>query len=155
MNSPSFYASPGKELDFAGLCFAMKDLSCMRSHAEAARAIYEKLSRENPEVPENYASLGLAYAYLGRKDDALRAGNQAIGLLPISKDAFTGPEYEANQAGILTIVGEYEQAIDKLEYLMSIPAGWHISLPHLQKEPRWDPLRDRPRFKLLLEKYSK
>ena len=127
----------------------------MRAHAEAARVIYEKLTRENPEVPENYASLGLAYACLGRKDDALRAGNQAIGLLPVSKDAYFGPSYEANQARILTIVGEYEQAIDKLEYLMSIPAGWVISLRDLQKEPRWDPLRDRLRFKLLLEKYSK
>jgi eukaryotic-like serine/threonine-protein kinase len=155
MNSPSFYASHRKELAFAGLCFAIKDIPCMRSHAEAARAIYEKLARENPEVPGNYASLGLAYAYLGRKDDALRAGNQAIGLLPISKDAYAGPTYEANQARILTIVGEYEQAIDKLEYLMSIPAGEDLSLFNLQKEPRWDPLRDRPRFKLLLEKYSK
>jgi hypothetical protein len=42
-----------------------------------------------------------------------------------------------------------------LDYLMSIPAGSDVSVNSLKKDPRWDPLRDQPRFKQLIEKYLK
>ncbi len=52
-------------------------------------------------------------------------------------------------------LGEYEKAIDQLEYLLSIPHAeylWQlISVPQLRLDPQWDSLREHPRFKLLLE----
>ena len=47
---------------------------------------------------------------------------------------------------------EVKEALDKIEYLLSIPH--YYSVPLLRLEPMWDPLRDLPRFKRLLEKYA-
>lgn len=47
------------------------------------------------------------------------------------------------------MVGEYDKGIDQLEYLLSVPG--QISIPLLRLDPDWDPLRDHPRFKRLLE----
>jgi serine/threonine-protein kinase len=55
-------------------------------------------------------------------------------------------------AHIYVLLGEYDIAINKLEYLLSIPS--YISVPILHLDPRWDPLRQHPKFQRLLEKYS-
>jgi len=55
-------------------------------------------------------------------------------------------------ATIYTIVGEYEFAIDELEFALSIPA-W-CSPEYLKADPIFAPLYDNPRFKTLLEKYE-
>ncbi len=53
---------------------------------------------------------------------------------------------------IYTMVGEYDAALDEIEYLLSIPSV--MSVPLLRLDPRGDPLRDHPRFRALLEKYA-
>ncbi len=55
-------------------------------------------------------------------------------------------------AYVYTIVGEYDLAIDELEYHLSIPA-WS-SPASLRAEPIFAPLQDIPRFQALLEKYD-
>jgi serine/threonine-protein kinase len=50
------------------------------------------------------------------------------------------------------MVGEYDAAVEQLEYLLSIPSD--ISVPLLRIDPTWDPLRDHPRFQAMLAKYE-
>ncbi len=52
-------------------------------------------------------------------------------------------------ARIYVMVDEHDEAIDQLEYLLSIPS--RLSIPLLRLDPAWDPLRDHPDFKRLLE----
>jgi len=66
-----------------------------------------------------------------------------------------GPAYVVILADIFIIVGEYDKAIEQLEYLMSIPAGQDLSLNSLKLNQIHDPLRDLPRFKRLIERYSR
>ena len=54
-------------------------------------------------------------------------------------------------AFIYTLVGEHDWALDKLEYLLSIPSRT-MSVPMLRLDPRWDPLRDHPRYKELIRR---
>jgi serine/threonine protein kinase/tetratricopeptide (TPR) repeat protein len=143
-----------KDLIYASVYRAQEEISLMKSHADAARIDLEKALREHPEDPRYHSALGLAYAYLGRKDDAIREGYQGIKLYPVSKDAFAGPEYVLQLIQILIIAGDYDDALDKLEYLMSIEAGHQVSISSLRYQPDFDPLRNLPRFKRLLEKYS-
>jgi serine/threonine protein kinase/tetratricopeptide (TPR) repeat protein len=143
-----------KDLAYADAYFALKKSSLMKEHADLARIALEKTVSEHPEDPRYHSALGLAYAYLGRKDEAIREGNQAIKLCPVSKDALSGPGYVIDLLEILIVIGEYESAIEQLEYLMSIPAGGDVSVNSLRKSPMFDSLRDLPRFKRLLEKYS-
>jgi TolB-like protein/Flp pilus assembly protein TadD/predicted Ser/Thr protein kinase len=143
-----------KNLALAAVYFALGDTSRMREQAEAARLILEPKVSERPEDPRFHASLGLVYAYLGRKDSALREGNQAASLHPVSRDAAQGPIYLLNLSKIYTLLGDSDEAIDQLTYLLSIPQAeflWHlISVPQLRLDPQWDSLRENPRFQRLL-----
>jgi len=47
------------------------------------------------------------------------------------------------------MVGEYDLAIEQLEYLLLIPGD--LSIPLLRLDPSWYPLRNHPRFKKLIE----
>ncbi len=52
-------------------------------------------------------------------------------------------------ARIYVMVGEFDAAIDQLEFLLSRPG--QLSIPLLRLDPAWAPLRDRPHFKKLIE----
>ncbi|MCI0447220.1 tetratricopeptide repeat protein, partial [bacterium] len=123
-----------------------------RSSFESAREILEKEVKLRPDDPRVHSSLGIAYAGLNRKKDAIREGKLSVELLPISKDAIVGPYFVAYLAEIYVMVGEYDAAVDQLEYVLSIPSNW--STRFLQIDPRWDPLRNHPRFQKLIQKYS-
>jgi len=95
--------------------------------------------------PRYHSSLGIAYASLGRGDEARREGKTATELLPTSKDAFYGLFFVVDLAHIYTLLGDRDAALDRLEYLLSNPS-W-FSGPLIRVDPRWNPLRDHPRFK--------
>lgn len=144
-----------KDLLYASVYHMLKDPARQRIHAESARQKIEKIIREHSGDPRHHAALGLAYAYMGRKDEAVREGNLAVTLHPVSKDAAAGPIYILNLARIYTLVGEYNQAILQLEYLISIPSSeylWQlVSVPLLKIDPMWDPLHNHPGFQSLLQ----
>ena len=52
-------------------------------------------------------------------------------------------------ARIYVMVGDYDGAIDQLTFLLEKPSL--ISIHFLRLDPAWDPLRDHPRFKKLIE----
>jgi serine/threonine-protein kinase len=134
-----------KRLAYAMVYQALNNQSLMKIHAEEARIALEEALREHPEDSRIHTSLGLAYAYLGHKEEAIREGRRAVNLYPLSRDAYGAPHYVNSLAMIYTVVGEYEEAINQLEYLMSIASGDIVSIPVLRLDPMWDPLRQHPR----------
>ena len=116
---------------------------------DSARNILESKIQERPEDARFHSSLGIAYAGLGRKQDAIREGKLAVELLPVTKEAWKGLYRIEDLARIYVMVGEHDLAINKLEKLLSIPS--ELSIPLLQLDPAWNPLRDHPRFKKLIE----
>ena len=115
--------------------------------------ILETRVQERPEDGWFHSSLGIAYAGLGRKEDALREGKLGVKLLPVTKEAWRGLYRVEALAKIYVMVDEFDAAIDQLEFLLYVPG--EISIPLLRLDPAWDPLRDHPRFKRLLEGGSK
>lgn len=143
-----------KDLECAYLYFLQNELDLMKTHADKAREDIEKKLSERPEDPRFHAALGRAFAFMGLKNEAIKEGKRAVEIMPVSKDALSGPRYVRNLAMIFVVAGEYEDAIDQLEYLMSIPAGYEISVHLLQLDPMWNPLRENPRFQQLVKKIS-
>jgi len=138
-----------KNLAYATIYYLANKLSLMNAQADSARIVLEREVRDHSGDPRYHAALGLAYAYLGLKEEAIREGNRAVEICPVSKDAVGGPSYVAQLAKIHTMVGEHKTAIDMLAYLLSIPND-AVSVSLLKIDPTWDALRDYPRFKELL-----
>ena len=130
----------------------MKKPELARSSFDSARILLEKDLKKQPDDWRIHGNLGIIYAKLGRKEEAIKEGKLAVELYTVSKDAVGGALYIEGLAYIYVIVGEYDLAIDKLEYLLSIPS--FTTVPMLKLDPGWDPLRKNPRFQKLLEKYS-
>ncbi len=118
------------------------------SHYRAAAALLEERIRTAPDDARLHASLGIAYAGLGRKADAVREGKRALELMPVAKEAYRGALRAEEMARIYAMVGEREAAVEQLEYLMSIPLD--LAAPGLRLDPTWDSLRGHPRFQKLV-----
>jgi TolB-like protein/Flp pilus assembly protein TadD len=145
-----FYYVP-KALLYAQIYGLMGNKQLQEKYYESARNILEiKVQPDDEQFPERFhSSLGIAYAGLGRKEDAIREGKRGVELLPISKDAWRGQYRIEDLARIYVMVGKHDLAIEKLEHLLSIPG--EMSVPLLKLDPAWDPLRNHPRFKKLTE----
>ncbi len=121
------------------------------TYYDSARITYEEQVEKDPDSYAAHGNLGLAYAGLGRREDAIREGKLAVEIMPLSRDANIGTTTIWYLARIYTMLGEQDAAIDQLELLLSIPSG--VSVPLLRLDPQWDPLREHPRFRGLVGGY--
>lgn len=103
---------------------------------------------EYPEDDRYYAALGYAYACKGENKKAIENIMKAIKLKPIKVDAWQGFYKEFDLVKIYIITGNYDLAMDKIEYLLTVPGD--LSVPILKIDPAFDRLRDLPRFQKIL-----
>ena len=139
-----FYILTANQL--RGLAHALLgDADSARPAYRAAADFLQAESEKRPDDPRLRSTLGLCYAGLGEKAEAVREGEEAVRLLPVERDSMVGAALEEQFARILTQVGEHDAAIDRIEHLLSIPS-W-LTVHTLRLDPRWDPLREHPRFR--------
>jgi TolB-like protein/Flp pilus assembly protein TadD len=131
------------------------DTTKAQTEFEAARPVIEKLVADSPRNGTRRAQLGLLYAFLGRKDDALREGKRAMELIPITRDIIEGSAVEGFYALTCARVGHKDEAISWIERLLTTPfavdyADESITLSDLRQRWEWDPLRKNPNFEKIL-----
>jgi TolB-like protein/Flp pilus assembly protein TadD len=124
-----------------------------RTAFEHARVVSEQLLREAPDDPARHGQHGLILAALGQKQEAIAEGKRAVELVPESQDAFDGPLGTAALAQIYAWTGEFDEAFRLLDHLLSVPTHG-LTVPMLQLDPAWDPLRKDPRYQALIDKYA-
>jgi serine/threonine-protein kinase len=107
---------------------------------------------DSPLDPRYHSALGIAYAGLGRKEEAIESGLTALRLMPVEKDYYKAIFRLEDMARIYTMVGEYQLALDQLDQLLSMPSLMSVHL--LRKDPIWEPLRDLPDFQNLMENHG-
>ena len=139
------------------IALARGDIESAQRYFAAARPDIEKRVHDDPDVAEHHARLGLLYAYMQRRDDAIGESRRAVELEPESQDAFHGPLYAANLALVYALVGEPDQAITLIERLLSTPGAASypdvpnsITLAELRLRQEWDSLRSNPRLQKIL-----
>ena len=121
-----------------------------KSAGEEALPLLEARLRERPDDTFAMTELAWVYLALGRNADALRLAREAADSVPIEKDAVAGPSFQIGLAQIEARAGAPEEAVKRLRYLLSIPAGQVASIARLKIDPVWDPIRNRPDFQQLL-----
>jgi hypothetical protein len=63
----------------------------MRAYADSALSTSESAVRENPDEPGNRIALGATLAFLGRKAEAIREGEQAVAIRGSVRGSASGP----------------------------------------------------------------
>jgi serine/threonine protein kinase len=134
----------------AALRLLAGELDAAKSAGEEALPSLEARLRERPDDTFAMTELSWVYLALGRNADALRLSRQAADAISIEKDAFSGPNFQIGLAQIEARAGVPEEAIKRLRRLLSIPAGWEVSIARLKIDPVWDPIRNRPDFQQVL-----
>ncbi len=132
----------------------MGKMDLARASFDSARILLEAEVKKSPQDPRIRIHLGFIYASLDRREDALREGLKAMEICPVSMDANAGPQYVRDFAEILVILGDYDEALDKIDYLLEIPF-MHLSVASFQNSLEWKPLRKHPRFKQIVRKHSR
>ena len=131
---------------------ALGDQRSATARYDSARVYYERIIKSNPQsayVCVYHGNLGRAYAGLGRKADAMREGEEAVRMMPTSRDALVGGSLVEFLAEIYLMCGEHEAAINQIETALSAPS--FLSAGLLRVDPIWDPIRSNPRFRRLVE----
>jgi len=119
---------------------------------ETARLELEQKVKQDPEDARCHSSLGISYAALGKRLEAIREARLGCDLMPASKDALLALNRLEDRALVYTMTGRADEAIATLDELLSRSGQW---TPHLLRlNPTWDPLRSNPRFQALLTKYE-
>ncbi len=118
---------------------------------DEARRFLEKALQEQPEDYRMVSALGIAYAGLGRKADAIRQGKRAVELYPVSLDALFSPSRIEDLALIYALVGEPDAALEEIARLLSMPSLFSAAM--LKLDPAWDSLRQHPRYYKILEQH--
>lgn len=153
---PSVFSAPlPKSYLEACIALAQDDKPHAQELFEIARPPMEAETLAHPHDALRHARLGLLYAYMGRKTDAIREGEYAVQLQPASLDAYDGPERLCNLALIHARVGDVDQALSMIESLLRKPGcvsfyEASMSLAELRLRWQWDPLRADPRFQKIL-----
>ena len=94
----------------------------------------------------------MAYAGLGEREAALALIDSLAVERREFRDAFVRAVPYEGLAHVYVLLGEHDKAIEALEDLAEMQYNAALTPACLRLDPRWDPLRDRPRFQLLLEK---
>jgi tetratricopeptide (TPR) repeat protein len=88
---------------------------------ERAAEIARRAIQESPEDSARHLLLGLIYAGMGLKEEAINSGRRGLALLPESKDALDGPILVVSMARIYALTGDGEKALDLLERSVRTP----------------------------------
>ena len=125
-----------------------KDEDKARSAFTTARVEQEKIIEAQPNYGPPLCVLGLIDAALGRKEEALREGQRAVGLLPMEKDPINGVAMIKYLAMIAAWVGDNGLACEQLAIAVRPPS--RLTYGQLKLLPFWDPLRGDPCFEKIV-----
>ena len=123
-----------------------------KKYFESSRNKLENILKSSPQDERIHSSLGITYAGLGLRDKAIFEGKKGIELLPLEKEAYRGYYRQWDLAIIYTLLGDNDNALKQIDYILSIPGEFSVNL--LKLDPLYDSLRGLPGYKAIINKYE-
>jgi len=114
-----------------------------------ARDELEQTVRSQRGYAQGLCALGVVDAALGNNEDAIREGERAVELIPVSKSAIEGSVLIQYLAIIYAWTDDKDRAIERLAEAAKL-RGSHVTYGYLRLHPLWDPLRGDPRFEAIV-----
>lgn len=146
-------------VDVAGNMDAAAKQQALEQALELARGEYAtRLSsgaHGRPDDEKIQGDIALLYAFLGRKEEAIREALRAVEVASVVGELEKN-ELSSALAMVYAHTGEPEKAIDLIERLLTEPsilqhgAVYNMTLTDLKWRWQWDPLRNNPRFQKIL-----
>lgn len=99
-------------------------------------------------------ALGEALAGLGERDAAATEGREATALIPVTEDAWEGSRWLQYLARIYAINGNGDDAVPLIASLLGTASTKPLTASFLRMDPVWDPIRNDPRFREVLQKLT-
>ena len=136
-------------LALAQIYAAWGDRARAAAYADSARAGFAEQLEAVPGDAQSLALHALSLAYMGRTAEAVREGERAVELLPVSGNATFGIYLQELLARIYTMAGKPAEAVERLEVVITTPST--LSRDRLRIDPHFAALRIHPDFRKLVE----
>jgi serine/threonine-protein kinase len=141
-----------KALMQAEIYHGLGDSIAAREHYEKARRVLLDSLAVHPGDRSIRASLGLAYAGLGRRRQALDAIQRSM--TPTRGNSRQATAFMGIAIESLGRLGEFDRAFEMIELLFTMQSGREVTLQFLRLWPGFDSLRGDPRFDQVLERFK-
>jgi eukaryotic-like serine/threonine-protein kinase len=138
----------GWGLALAGTAAVRGNRALAHAYADSARRAAVAALVRTPDDAQTHTQLGLAYAYLGDAEAAVREGQRAVTLVPMAHDAFNGVYYQHQLARIYALVGNASQSASALTPVLAVP--YYLSRAWVTVDPTFAAVRDAVAFRNLL-----
>lgn len=151
---PPHYYHP-KYLFYAMIYGYLNEKNLEKVYYDSTRIyIEDQIEKFTPlsKKPTVLSCLGIAWAGLGNIEKSQEMADKVIQILSDNPDAFKGPYALEDVAYIYTKNGNYTQALKILRNILSKPGP--LTTRILELDPRWEPLRNLPGYRRLLNQYS-
>jgi serine/threonine-protein kinase len=138
-----------------GDCYQyLNDSVSSKIYYDSAKAYMDsRFDWDDPHVRRGLSiPLGIVYAELGQPQEAVRLAEKLASIMPISKDALSGTDYQEDLAFTYIRVGMYDEAIAILDTLLTVPSD--LTVPKLRANRHYEALWNYPKFQALLKKYE-
>jgi serine/threonine-protein kinase len=147
-NEPFGHDTLSWGLALAGTAQLRGDAGRARRFADEARRVAEQRIAAGESRTDLRTYLSLAYAHMGRYEDAIREGLRAM-REPAINASLIYNQYQLVRVYVLA--GRYDEALDALRRFIEmggadLPVWGGGSLPGLRLDPRLAPLRQHPQF---------
>lgn len=132
-------------IDMAAAYAANGDTAGARNRLNGVTEALQARLASEPNNHRLHWWLGLAFAVLDKKDDALREGNRAVEIVPDNVDAIASAEAHLRLAIIQSWVGDIDQALAGMTIALSKP-GCEATIHSMKSDPWFVKMRADPRF---------
>jgi tetratricopeptide (TPR) repeat protein len=124
------------------------DAANVHTYAEEVRKAFEEQLRAAPNDAQRHVGLGLALAYLGRKEERSGRESAASPSTPFRRTLSPVPTSSTSSCGSTCSSARRRRRSTSSEPLLKMP--YYLSPGWLKIDPNFDPLRKNPRFQKLV-----